>query len=236
MHRHLLEICCANLQSCEHAALLNIERIELCSALELGGLSPSVAFTKQAKKLQLNTMVLIRPRSGDFYFSPKEKELMISEMEEHLVAGCDGLVVGALKERRLDLDFLSTIRNAFPSTELCVHRAIDESDHYEEDLQALVDLRFERVLSSGKEKEAWKASAFLGEMQLRHPQIKILAGGGVRPKNAIHLLNAGIQELHFSASKSATHHHQHLFEGHYKVSDSSLIAEMQEVMENYSKR
>ncbi len=234
--RPLLEICCANVQSCENAAALNVERIELCCSLELGGLTPSTAFTQQAQALQLKTMVLIRPRSGDFYFSQKEKELMISEMKEHLEAGCDGLVVGALKERRLDLDFLSEVRHAFPETELCVHRAIDESDRYEDDLQALEDLRFDRVLTSGKEKEAWSASAFLGQMQLKHPQITILAGGGVRPNNAIHLLNAGVKELHFSASKSATHHHQHLFEGHYKVSDPTLIAAMQTVMETYSKR
>jgi copper homeostasis protein len=68
MTKPLLEICCANAVSCENAAALGVERIELCTALELGGISPNAALIAHAVSLELNTMVLIRPRSGDFYF------------------------------------------------------------------------------------------------------------------------------------------------------------------------
>ena len=236
MTKPLLEICCANAASCENAAALGVERIELCTALELGGISPNAALIAHAVSLELNTMVLIRPRSGDFYFSAQEQLLMLQEIEHALAMGAAGVVIGGLKNERLDLEFLREAKKQFPQARMTVHRAIDESKDYEADLQAIIDLNYERVLTSGQKTTAPEAAVFLGEMQAKYPSITLLAGGGVRASNVLELLNQGIREVHFSASLNETRHQQKLFSPNYAISDRQLIQEMKVLLEAYSKR
>lgn len=236
MTKPLLEICCANVASCDNAAAIGVERIELCTALELGGISPNAALIEYAVSLGLKTMVLIRPRSGDFYFSNQEQVLMLKEIQQALTIGAAGVVIGGLKNERLDLDFLREAKKHFPQANMTVHRAIDESHNYESDLQAIIDLNYERVLTSGQKMTAPEAAVYLGEIQAKYPGITLLAGGGVRANNVLELLNQGIREVHFSASLNETHHQQKLFSPSYAISDRQLIQEMKVLLAAYSKR
>lgn len=94
----ILEVCCGNLESVRAAVLGGAERIELCSALELDGLTPSEELIRTVKQLYpgLRVHVLIRPRAGDFHYSAEEAGIMAGQVEMALEAGADGIVLGCL--------------------------------------------------------------------------------------------------------------------------------------------
>ena len=106
---NLLEVCCGNLDSVRAAVEGGAPRIELCSALELDGLTPAREDIKAARSLfpDLTIHVLIRPRAGDFCYSPEEVDLMCRQIETALGCGADGIVIGCLT-RSGDVDKAAT--------------------------------------------------------------------------------------------------------------------------------
>ena len=108
----LLEVCCGNPESVDAAVLGGARRIELCADLEADGLTPPAAWIRDAKARYPSLMVhvLIRPRAGDFVYSPAEAELMAGQIEEALDAGADGIVIGALTpEGDVDLPLMERL-------------------------------------------------------------------------------------------------------------------------------
>ena len=101
----LLEVCCGNLESVDAAVAGGARRIELCADLEADGLTPPVAWLREVKARHpsLTVHVLIRPRAGDFVYSPEEVSLMAQQVEDALEAGADGIVLGGLTPSR-DID------------------------------------------------------------------------------------------------------------------------------------
>ena len=177
-----LEVCCGNLESVHAAVKGGAPRIELCSRLELDGLTPAWEELREARTLYptLKIHVLIRPREGDFCYTPEEMEQMADEMVLAQELGADGLVIGALTEKG-DVD--------------------------REALQALlrvvkpgVALTFHRSLTSGQAPSALEGTDMLRELQ-RRTTLTILPGGGVNASNARRILElSGCRELHASAS------------------------------------
>ena len=94
----LLEVCCGNQESVDAAVAGGARRIELCSALELDGLTPPVEWIREVRKRypSLIVHVLVRSRAGDFVYTPEEVETMAMQVEEALEAGADGIVIGCL--------------------------------------------------------------------------------------------------------------------------------------------
>ena len=94
----LLEVCCGNLESVDAAVAGGARRIELCSALEVDGLTPPVEWIREVRKRypSLIVHVLVRSRAGDFVYTPEEVETMAMQVEEALEAGADGIVIGCL--------------------------------------------------------------------------------------------------------------------------------------------
>ena len=94
----LLEVCCGNLESVDAAVAGGARRIELCSALDVDGLTPPVEWIREARKRypSLTVHVLVRSRAGDFVYAPEEVETMAAQVEEALEAGADGIVIGCL--------------------------------------------------------------------------------------------------------------------------------------------
>ena len=94
----LLEVCCGNLESVDAAVAGGAQRIELCSALEVDGLTPPVEWIREVRKRypSLIVHVLVRSRAGDFVYTPEEVETMAMQVEEALEAGADGIVIGCL--------------------------------------------------------------------------------------------------------------------------------------------
>jgi len=198
-----IEVCASSLTSVFHAAQAGADRVELCTELSLGGLTPSYGFVKQALLLKLPLHVLIRPRSGHFTYSENEINVMYEDILQFKTMGCAGVVVGLLNEKyELANKALEKMKRLAGSMQITFHRAIDLVRNPEESLEALVDMGFTRVLSSGQQINALKGIELLSNMQeWSRGRIAIMPGGGINLENCLYFKQAGFQHLHFSGFK-----------------------------------
>lgn len=203
----VLEICTGTLAGIEAAARGGADRIELCSGLSEGGLTPSIGLIRAAvSRSSLKTHVLIRPRGGDFLYTPAEQALCLNDITEALRAGAHGVVVGALTEHgEIDAPFLTrcveTAHTASPSASVTFHRAFDLADRPFDALETIISCGCQRLLSSGQADTAEHGTALLKQLVERAAErLIIMPGCGVTPDNAAFILNAtGATELHASA-------------------------------------
>jgi copper homeostasis protein len=203
MDRILLEICVDDLAGVHAAAEGGADRIELCSALALGGLSPSPAFAAAALERGLVVHAMVRPRAGDFVYSPDELELMVAEIRAFAAVGVAGVVVGATREDGSpDRDSLARLRDAAAGLDIVLHRAIDLAPDPCAAVELAVSLGFDHVLSSGGAQTALEGAATLSKMvEVAAGRINIMAGSGVTADNVVELIRAtGVQAVHASAS------------------------------------
>ena len=147
----LLEVCVDSLESARQAYLGGADRLELCSALAVGGLTPYTALLRQIKtECPLPVRCLMRPRAGDFCYRPHEISLMLRQIEELREAGADGFVIGCLDpEGRLDDGFMKALINACQGCGITLHRCIDVSRDPLETYAAAAELGIDTVLTSG---------------------------------------------------------------------------------------
>ena len=129
MKKFLLEICVDSFESARRAAENGADRLELCSALAVGGLTPSAALLRQIRAVSdIPIRCLMRPRGGDFLYTPEEIQQMAMEMEALRQAGADGFVMGCLTpEGFLDAHALAPLLDAAQGLGLTLHRCIDVS-------------------------------------------------------------------------------------------------------------
>ena len=199
-----LEVCCGNLESVHAAVKGGAQRVELCSRLEVDGLTPRWEELREARALYpgLRIHVLIRPREGDFCYGPEEILQMAAEMETALSLGADGLVLGALTEKGdVDREAMATlVAPVRGRASLTFHRAFDVCRRPFDALEVIEGLGFQRILTSGQAPSALEGTGLLRELQERASLI-ILPGGGVNAANARRILDlTGCTELHASAS------------------------------------
>jgi copper homeostasis protein len=177
------------------------DRLELCSALEVGGLTPTVGLLMAVKAaVGLPVWCLIRCRPGGFVYSPEELVVMLTDARMLLDSGADGIVVGCLTPD-LQIDAESCTRFlSLAGRKISFHRAFDFAPDHEASLEALIHLGIRRVLTSGGEATATAGSARLRKLVSQSAdRITILAGGGVRPHNVAQLLReSGCDEVHAS--------------------------------------
>jgi len=201
----LLEVCCGSLASAMCAVEGGAIRIELCSALSLDGLTPSIGLIQELHQRypQLLIHVLIRPREGDFVYTEPEIEVMERDIREAVQAGASAIVGGALTaEGVIDLQATARLIQAAGNLPFTFHRAFDVVSNQEEALEQLIQLGAARVLTSGG-----APSAEVGIPELRklvaqaNGRICILPGGGVNSRNARRILSeTGATEIHGSCS------------------------------------
>ena len=162
-----LEICIDNLESLFTAERSGADRIELCSALGLGGLTPSYGFMQlAARHASVPVYAMIRPRAGDFCFSAAEFELMLLDIAAARAAGLQGVVVGLLDEGgRVPAAQLQQLVEAAGPLGVTFHRAIDLSSNWRADLETIVAAGCERILSSGQAPTALAGLETLQAMQ-----------------------------------------------------------------------
>lgn len=224
-----LEICAANLDSAMAAQKAGAHRIELCSALAAGGLTPSPGLLRETlHRVSIPVHVLIRPREGHFVYSEAETDLMCADVAFCKEQGAAGVVVGALLPGGdLDLRALERLKIAAGHLTLTFHRAIDVCPHPLEALEALIAFGFARVLSSGGAPTAWAGRTRLREMvSASRGRIAVMPGGGITPGNIGALaLETGATTFHMSAQKRTPLSHPGLpgLPGEYAVSDESTI-------------
>lgn len=209
MTRPLLEVCVSSAESGWLAAENGADRLELCSVLQVGGVTPHPTLLKELRGTRLPLAVLVRCRPGDFVYSSHEQLRMIAQAEEFLELGADFVVVGALKaeevgsqvgDQTLDLDFLDQFTKRFDPSRLVFHRAFDSLRDPFCALDALVSREWARVLSSGQQTTALEGAGRLKALSEKGGwQITILPGGGIRATNAADILKqTGLKQLHAS--------------------------------------
>ncbi|MCM1349017.1 MAG: copper homeostasis protein CutC [Firmicutes bacterium] len=207
--RGLLEICCGDTDSVKAAVAGGSDRIELCSALEVGGLTPSAGLITMALNLakDVKINVLIRPREGDFLYNEDEVEVMIHDIQTSRELGVNGVVIGALdSEGGIDTPTCQRLIDAAGNLSITFHRAFDMCKDPIKALDTLIEMGCDRVLTSGCAPSALQGVETLKTLQeMSAGRINILAGSGVNPTNATQILKqTGVHELHASARTTKT--------------------------------
>ena len=205
-HQSVLEVCCGSLQSAVNAVAGGAERIELCSALEVDGLTPPVEVLRELRRRfpQLKIHVLIRPREGDFVYTEAEIVQMEREIHEAVAAGATAIVCGALTaDGEIDVPATKRLVEAAKGLPFTFHRAFDVVKNQQAALETLKALGVHRVLTSGGAVTAEAGIPTLRQLiHQAHGEIIILPGGGVNSRNARRILTeTGATEIHGSCSK-----------------------------------
>lgn len=200
-----LEICAGSWQSAQAAALGGAHRIELCSALSEGGLTPSAGLLRQCLSLhdRLKVHVLIRPRQGDFVYTPQEIAIMADDIRTAVQCGADGVVIGALTPQgEVDLKACQCLIEAANGVEnITFHRAFDLCRDPFQSMEQIMDLGCNRILTSGQSRTAFEGIPMLRQLVERSAgRIIIMPGCGVGVDNASRILKeTGATEIHASA-------------------------------------
>ncbi|WP_105634178.1 copper homeostasis protein CutC [Cronobacter dublinensis] len=197
----LLEICCYSLACAVTAQEAGADRIELCSAVNEGGLTPSAGVLKGARaQLTLPVHPIVRPRGGDFCYRADEFATMLDDIAFIRELGFAGLVTGVLNEDgEVDIARMRKIMRAADGMAVTFHRAFDMCASPLKALEELTDLGVARILTSGQQATAEKGISLITELKRQSRAPIIMAGAGVRLSNLDLFLAHGIDELHSSA-------------------------------------
>ena len=202
-----LEICCGSADDVFQAKAAGAHRVELNSALFLGGLTPSLGTVRTAQKAGIPVMAMVRPREGGFCYTDYEFEGMLEDVHAFVDAGVAGLVFGVLRpDGTVDTSRCKRLVDAAQGREIVFHRAFDVTPDWKQALDALIDLGFTRVLTSGQAPSVPFGVQTLREMiSYAQGRIQILPGGGIRPANIAQMVQAiGCTQVHASANRRCT--------------------------------
>ncbi len=198
------EVCVDSLESALAAAQGGASRLELCSSLESGGLTPSPGLWRVVREqVSLPTMVLIRPRNGDFCYRSAELKVMCRDIEYFLAEGAKGTVFGALRpDARIDGSAMRSLVAVAQGGEMTFHRAFDVVANPWASLETVIELGLQRILTSGQAMTALDGIATLKEfVSQARGRIQIMPGGGIHEGNVRSILQGtGARELHFSGT------------------------------------
>lgn len=202
----LLEICVDCHAGLDAAVAGGADRIELCAALDLGGLSPSMALLEAARGCPVPVYCMVRPRAGDFRFSPDEIAGMCAEIDQVRQFGLAGVVLGAGSPDGLDIAALKTLAAAADGLGLTLHRVVDLLLDRSPVPSIARELGFERVLTSGGAPAAIDGLDAIASLVAAAPDgVSLMPGGGVTVDNAALILRrTGTREIHASARQIVT--------------------------------
>lgn len=200
----MIEICCGSYEDALAAWNGGAKRIELNSALYLGGLTPSIGSLRMIKEhTGLKVISMVRPRGAGFCYTDLETEQMFADAELLMEHGSDGLAFGFLtEERTIDQEkterMIQLIHKA--GGEAVFHRAFDCVDDPYQAMEELIRLGADRILTSGLKEKAVQGAALLKELQEKYgDKIQILAGSGVNAANAKALMEeTEVGQIHSS--------------------------------------
>jgi copper homeostasis protein len=202
----ILEIAANSVASASAAQEGGADRIELVSALELGGLTPSyatIAMTRE--RLRIPVYVLIRPRDGDFLYNDLECEAMQRDIEACKALGCDGVVIGVLDaDGNVDLARCRALIAAAGSLGVTFHRAFDLTRDPDQALEDVIAIGCERVLTSGARPRAIEGVERIAALVAQaKDRIVVMPGAGIDEHSiaAVHAAT-GAREFHASAKRA----------------------------------
>ena len=199
----LIEVCCGSVDDTVEAERGGADRVELNSAIFLGGLTPSPGSIIEAKKrLNIPVMVMIRPRAGGFCYTQAEMAVMLHDAKLAVEYGADGVVFGILTpDGSVDVERCKRIIELAGGRQAVFHRAFDVTPDPLKALDQLIDLGFSRVLTSGQERTAPEGVELIGKLIVHAgDRIEILPGSGLRPHNIrAFVQQTKTKQVHFSA-------------------------------------
>ncbi|MFK8060516.1 MAG: copper homeostasis protein CutC [Polaribacter sp.] len=225
-----LEICANSYQSSKNAQIAGADRIELCSELSVGGITPSYGLLKKvSENITIPVNVLIRPRSGNFFYSDDEFKQMKTDIKICKELGSNGIVSGILNaDNTIDIKRTEELIQLSKPLSFTFHRAFDCVTNPLESLQQLINLGVDSILTSGLQEKAIDGIELLSKLQeTAQNKLTILAGSGINPQNAIRFKKAGLKEIHTSASKMIQQNSEkNYFDKAQTVSDIETIKEI----------
>ena len=182
-----IEVCCGSMADVLTARSAGAIRVELCSAIEVGGLTPSAGLIAGAvrERSAMAVNVLIRPRGGDFVYSDREIAVMEADIEAAKAAGAQGVVIGAMTPSG-DVDMKT------------IHRAFDVCASPSDALEQIIALGIPRLLTSGREPTALEGAPLIAELiRQAAGRIRIMPGAGINPANIAEIESiTGAKEFH----------------------------------------
>ncbi|GGW29909.1 copper homeostasis protein CutC [Arenibacter certesii] len=196
----IVEVCANSLESALNAQKAGADRIELCSELGVGGVTPSYGLLKVIKKyITIPVNVLIRPRSGDFTYTDREFEIMKHDIEICKELGFNGIVSGALmSDFSLDVERTKELVEISKPLYFTFHRAIDWVKNPMATLKQLELLGVDAILSSGQQKSSVEGMNQLLEFHNNTENIVIMPGGGIADTNVHQFKEKGFGAVHLS--------------------------------------
>jgi copper homeostasis protein len=243
----LLEICCDTIESAKNAELASADRIEFCSDLYSGGLTPSFALVMKLKEiLTIPINILIRPRQGNFVYSDYEFQVILKDIEMFKNLNVNGFVCGTLNDKaEVNLEQTKQIIEQCYPLPLTFHRAVDNTKNYLEEMKRLFNIGVTKVLTSGayNSVDLGFDNILVAHNSFGH-KMTIMPGGGVNLNNISKFKEIGIKEIHSSASKLAVDNNYYNPElngmgiiidkntAYYKTADVQNIKSMIELIRN----
>ncbi|MVX63261.1 copper homeostasis protein CutC [Clostridium chromiireducens] len=197
----IFEACVGNYEEAILAAKRGADRIELCDNLMEGGTTPSYGtIRKTLEKLDIPIMVIIRPRGGNFTYIKDEIEIMKYDIQMCKDLGVHGVVIGAIKESKIDKDIIKELINLAKPLSITFHMAFDEIEDKYTAIDELVDLKIDRILTKGGAEDAISGKDTIIELiNYANGRISIMPGKGVNTDNRDFLLAyTGATEIHGS--------------------------------------
>ena len=242
----LLEICCGSIDDAIEAEAGGADRVELCSALFLGGLTPSLGTTQEAKRrLKIPIMVMVRPRGGGFAYSEAELASMERDTQASVENGANGIVFGILQpDGRIDIPRCKEIRELIGKRQAVFHRAFDVTPDPFEALEQLVDLGITRILTSGQKDSVPEGVELIKKLIERAgDRIEILPGGGIQLWNVKEMVErTGCRQVHLTAWKTVSDTSMQarpritfggaLYppEDRYQITDAKLVGQLSKIL------
>lgn len=199
----MVEVCANGVESCIAAQEGGADRVELCAGIPEGGTTPSYGEIKVARRVLTTTRlhVIIRPRGSDFLYTDLEVERMAADIAVCRELGVDGVVFGCLNaDGTIDKEKNRYLMECSKGMSVTCHRAFDRAVNPEQALEDVIDLGFDRILTSGQQPKAIQGMELLAKLnRLAAGRIILMAGSGVTEQNIRELHEAtGLHEFHFS--------------------------------------
>lgn len=186
------EKCIGSFLEALEAQELGAERVELCDNLTEGGTTPSYGTIKMVvEKLNIPAFVIIRPRGGDFYYTPEEIEIMKEDIKICKELGVKGVVIGALnRDNTINYDAIKDMIDLAKPMSITFHKAIDELENPVTEVKKLANLGVNRILTSGTKETALEGQNILREMiKEAGEDIIIIVAGKVTKDNLNEISN-----------------------------------------------
>ena len=182
----IIEVCTESYEYALKAENAGADRIELCKDLHLDGLTPDYESAKKTiNKLSIPVFILIRPRDGDFVYSNEEFKLMKSDIVKFKEMGCKGIVSGVLSnDKSIDIERTQELVELSKPLEFTFHRAFDLVKDPIEEIENLIQMGIDRVLTSGQKEKAIDGLVLLEKLnKISKNRIVIIPGSGISKNN-----------------------------------------------------